>query len=171
MRPRKSGSQWTHRWREPDSNPRSHPTALVAAHIPPIIDATSRRSSAAALADGFVPLESDRRHSRIRLHRSRTLVISVPFRLKRPASTSGTRSSNPLSSSGESDVLRGTAEQFQDSVKEQADRWSAPVAVLVMFVEGVHGRLLIRAGEHNPPSDQPVRAEMGGISRARPLAS
>jgi hypothetical protein len=46
--------------------------------------------------------ESDRRHCRIRLHRSRTLVISVPFRLRRPASTSGTRSSNPLSSSGES---------------------------------------------------------------------
>jgi hypothetical protein len=41
---------------------------------------------AAALADGFVPLESDRRHCRIRLHRTRTLVISVPFRPKRPAS-------------------------------------------------------------------------------------
>jgi hypothetical protein len=66
----------TLRWREPDSNPRSHPTTLVAAHIPPIIDATPRRSSAAALADGFVPLESDRRHCRIRLHRSRTLVFA-----------------------------------------------------------------------------------------------
>jgi hypothetical protein len=41
----------------------------------------------------------------------------------------------------------------------------------VMFVEGVHGRPLIRADKHNPPSDQPVRAEMAGISRARPLAS
>jgi hypothetical protein len=38
----------------------------------------------------------------VRLHPSRTLVISVPFRPKRPASTSGTRSSNPLSSSKES---------------------------------------------------------------------
>jgi hypothetical protein len=57
---------------------------------------------AAALADGFVPLESDRRHCRIRLHRSRTLVISFPFRPKRPTSISGTRSSNPLSSSRES---------------------------------------------------------------------
>jgi hypothetical protein len=63
---------------------------------------TPRRSSAAALAVGFVPLESDRRHCRIRLHRSRTVVISFPFRPKRPASTSGTRSSNPLSSSSES---------------------------------------------------------------------
>jgi hypothetical protein len=44
---------------------------------------------AAALADGFVPLESDRRHCRIRLHRSRTLVISVPFRPRRPASQVG----------------------------------------------------------------------------------
>jgi hypothetical protein len=43
-------------------------------------------------------------------------------------------------------------------------------AVPVMFVEGVHGRPLIRADKHNPPSDQPVRAETAGISRARPLA-
>jgi len=51
-------SYLTGRWREPDSHPRSHPTALLAAHIRPC---------------------------RIRLHRSRTLVISVlastlPFR-------------------------------------------------------------------------------------------
>ena len=75
---------------------------LVAAQIRAIIVPTPRRSSAAALADGFVPLESDRRHCRIRLHQSRTLVISVPFRPKRPASTGGTRSSNPLCSSGQS---------------------------------------------------------------------
>jgi hypothetical protein len=48
-------------------------------HIRPIIVPRPRRCSTAALADGFVPLESDRRHCRIRLHRSRTLVISVPF--------------------------------------------------------------------------------------------
>jgi hypothetical protein len=41
----------------------------------------------------------------------------------------------------------------------------------VMFVEGVHGRPLIRADKHNPPSDQPIRAQRGGISRAKPLAS
>jgi hypothetical protein len=99
----------TPRWREPDSNPRSHPTALVVAHIRPIIVPTPRRSSAAALADGLVPLESDRRHCRIRLHRSRTLVISFPFCPKRPASTCRTRSSNPLSSSGESANPRSLA--------------------------------------------------------------
>jgi hypothetical protein len=44
-------------------------------------------------------------------------------------------------------------------------------AVPVMFVEGVHGRPLIRADKHNPPSHQPVRAERPGISRAKPLAS
>src|SRR5947209_554068 len=56
----------------------------------------------------------------------------------------------------------------QDTVKAavaEAD------AVPVMFVEGVHGRPLIRADKHNPPSDQPTRAERGGISRAKPLAS
>jgi hypothetical protein len=69
----------TRRWREPDSNPRSrHPTALVAAHIRPIIVPTPRRSSAAALADGFVPLESDRRHCRIRLHRCLTRACTLP---------------------------------------------------------------------------------------------
>jgi hypothetical protein len=62
-------------------------------------------------------LESNRRHCRIRLHRSRTLVISVPFRRKRPASTQvglgvrirfppagslRTHGSNPAPSSGES---------------------------------------------------------------------
>src|SRR5438270_14084029 len=44
-------SYLTGRWREPDSHPRSHPTALVAAHIRPC---------------------------RIRLHRSRTLVYFRP---------------------------------------------------------------------------------------------
>jgi hypothetical protein len=75
---------------------------LVAAQIRAIIVPTPRRASAAALADGFVPLESDRLIARIRLYRSRTLIISVPFRPKRPASTGGTRSSNPLSSSRQS---------------------------------------------------------------------
>src|SRR5438552_11122362 len=43
--------------------------------------------------------------------------------------------------------------------------------VPVMFVEGVHGRPLVRADKHNPPSGQPIRAKRGGISRAKPLAS
>jgi hypothetical protein len=92
----------------------SHDDLVVIGGIPtlegriPMSDgagATSRSSchgQQRRLADGFVPLESDRRHCRIRLHRSRTLFISVPFRPKRLASTSGTRSSNPLSSTGES---------------------------------------------------------------------
>jgi hypothetical protein len=83
-----SGSHETRRWREPDSNPQSHPT-LVAAHIRPIIVPTPRRSSAAALADGFVPLDSDRRHSRIRLHRSRTLVFPSRFAQRDPHSQVG----------------------------------------------------------------------------------
>jgi hypothetical protein len=63
-----------------------------------------------------VPLESDRRHCRIRLHRSRTLVISVPFRPKRPPSTSGTRSSNPLSSSRESANSRSLMKAHAEDV-------------------------------------------------------
>jgi hypothetical protein len=50
-------------------------------------------------------------------------------------------------------------------------RLSAPEAVPEMFVEGVHGRPLIRADKHNPPSHQPERAERPGIPRAKPLAS
>ena len=45
-------------------------------------------------------------------------------------------------------------------------------AVLVVLVEGVHGRLpLIRSRQDNPPPYQPVRADRPGISRAKPLAS
>ena len=44
-------------------------------------------------------------------------------------------------------------------------------AVPVMFVEGVHGGLLIGSRHHNPPPYQPVRAATRGISRAKPLAS
>jgi hypothetical protein len=67
-----------HPRRLPHSVSRSHPTALAAAHIRPMFVPTPRRSSAAALADGrhSNPIGV---HCRIRLHRSRTLVISVPF--------------------------------------------------------------------------------------------
>jgi len=88
--------------REPDSNPRSHPTALAAAHIRPIIVPTPRRSSAAALADGFVPLESDRRPLPDPATSFANSRYFRPVRPKRPASTGGTRSSNPVPSSGES---------------------------------------------------------------------
>jgi hypothetical protein len=71
-------------------------------------------------------LESDRRHRRIRLYRSRTLVISVPFRPKRPASTCGIRSSNPLSSTGESPNLRFLT---RDPGHCRAHRQAGPVAV------------------------------------------
>jgi hypothetical protein len=92
----------TRSWREPDSNPRSHPTALAAAHIRPMFVPTPRRSSAAALADGFVPLESDRRPLPDPATSFANSHYFRPVRPKRPASTSGTRSSNPFSSSGES---------------------------------------------------------------------
>jgi hypothetical protein len=87
--------------REPDSNPRSHPTALAAAHIgrcsfrrpdafqqrrPPTARATRIRL-ASIVGPGYIVRE---------------LRYFRPVRPKRPASTSGTTSSNPLSSSGES---------------------------------------------------------------------
>jgi hypothetical protein len=56
----------------------------------------------------------------------------------------------------------------QDTVKAAVAKADT---VPVMFVEGVHGRPLIRADKHNPPSGQPIRAKRGGISRAKPLAS
>jgi hypothetical protein len=99
-------SSRTRCWREPGSNPRSHPTALAAAHIRPMFVPTPRRSSAAALADGFVPLESDRRPLPDPATSFANSHYFRPVRPKRPASTSGTRSSNPFSSSGESANFR-----------------------------------------------------------------
>jgi hypothetical protein len=46
-----------------------------------------------------------------------------------------------------------------------------PDAVLMMFVEGVHGGLPIGSRHHKPPPCQPVRTARRGISRAKPLAS
>ena len=73
-----------------------------AAPIRPIIVPTPRRSSAAALADGFVPFESDRRPLPDPPTSFANTRYFRPVRPKRPASTSGTRSSNPLSSSRQS---------------------------------------------------------------------
>src|SRR5271168_2990269 len=84
----------------------SVPPALVAAHIRPIIVPTPRRSSAAALADGFVPLESDWRPLPDPATSFANSRYFRPVRPKRPASTGGTRSSNPLPSTGESANLR-----------------------------------------------------------------
>ena len=99
-----SSSHPTRRRREPDSNPRSHPTALAAAHIgrcsfrrpdalqqrrSPTARATRIRS-ASIVGSGYIVRE---------------LRYFRPVRPKRPESTSGTRSSNPLSSTGESNAV------------------------------------------------------------------
>ena len=82
--PRGSSSRVTPRWREPDSNPRSHPTALAGAHIQAII-----RSDAPTLF-------SSRAHRRLRTTRIRSASLPDPatsfassryFRLVSPKET------------------------------------------------------------------------------------
>jgi hypothetical protein len=58
----------------------------------------------------------------------------------------------------------------------QQDPVKTPIAkadaVPVMLVEGIHGRLpLIRGRQHSLPRYRRARAQMSGISRAKPLAS